>query len=89
MVNNLLFVRRSNCQFHMVAYMILSTEALIRQLRDLDPINEPSTTKQIGIDGADRLKAILTAWEAAKERPSATNMITLRRAILGTEGNEK
>lgn len=34
------------------------TKALVRQLRDLDPTNEPETTKQIGRESADLIEIL-------------------------------
>lgn len=64
----------------------LSVEALCRQLRDLDPINEPQTTKQIGRDAA-------AALEAAQAEIALTRAIHAENdrliALIGKIGAEK
>jgi hypothetical protein len=57
--------------------------ALPRQLRDLDPINEPETTKQIGREAADSITDLQTRLERYREalRPFAEFADKIKDAV--------
>lgn len=46
----------------------MSNQALIRQLRDLDPLSEPTTTKQIGCEAAEEIERLMRALVERNER---------------------
>ncbi len=45
--------------------------ALCRQLRDLDPLAEPETTKEIGREAAERLEEYLRRYERTLDQLNA------------------